>query len=179
MSRIAPILLLIVLAVLFLPAGSSAQSLADAAIERMGRVTFTLDGKTHTSAVKAYMVDNRLYMNGIWVEDSTVRFGRAGLASSFLLRVNGTAGDHMFSSSSGGESGAFLSVLYGGTASGRMYEILRADATGGSGSVTITRLTDSRAEGTFECTAYDKDNPSRTKNINGQFIVDFKKIGGE
>lgn len=180
MARIASILLLGILAAALLPARSSAQSIAaPAAADRMGTVTFTLDGKTHTSTVKAYMVDNRLFLNGIWVEDSTVRFGRAGLASTFLLRVNGTVGRHTVSAATGADAGAFLSVLYGGTATGRMYEILRADGRGGDGAVTLERLTEIWAEGTFEFTAYDTSNPGVTRKITGRFETEYKSIGAE
>ncbi len=179
MGRIASLLLLGILAVVLLPARASAQSIGDPAADRMGTVTFTLNGKTHTSMVKAYMVDNRLFLNGTWVEDSTVRFGRAGLASTFLLRVNGAVGRHSVSAATGADAGAFLSVLYGGTAPGRMYEILRADGRGGDGAVTLERLTDIWAEGTFEFTAYDTGNPGVTRNITGRFETEYKRIGAE
>ena len=179
MFRTIAILFLGLIAIFLVPASSRAQSLSDPATDRMGTVTFTLDGKTHTSGVKAYMVDDRLFLNGIWVEDSTVKFGRAGLASTFLLRVNGSVGNHTVAATAENGTGSLLSLLYGGTASGRMYEILRSDGAGGNGTVTVNRLTDHRAEGTFEFTAYNKDNPSQTKNVAGRFDVDFKKIGGE
>jgi hypothetical protein len=88
-------------------------------------------------------------------------------------------GRHTVTSAMENGAGSLLSVLYGGTVAGRMYEILRCDAGGGEGMVTIDRLTDHRAEGTFEFTAYDRNNPAQKKNIAGRFDVDFKRIGGD
>ncbi len=182
MCRFVSVLFLGLISIALGFGSASAQSAGDAmTLGRMGTVTFTLDGRTHTSSVRAYMVDEVLFLNGIWVQDSTVRFGRAGLASTFLLRFKGAVGSHpvVVSKEADAGAGALLSILYGGSVAGRMYEILRSDAKGGEGNVVVNTLSGDNATGTFELTAYDKNDPDKKKQVVGSFEVDFKKIGGE
>ena len=156
-------------------ARAAAQSYSDLFPGRAGTVTFTLNGRSHTASAKAYMTNGRLFINGIWVEDSTVKFGRAGLSSTFMLRVRGMVGEQLVGNDP--QAGTMLSLHYGGDIPSRMYQILRTDRNGGGGKVSITSITEDHALGTFEFTAYDLNNPGTTKSITGNFDVEFKRIG--
>jgi|GEM_PF-6226337 len=175
MSRFFPTVILCAAAMLLAGAGAAAQSYSDLVPGRPGTVTFTLDGRNHTAAARAYMVGGRLFINGIWVEDSTVKFGRAGLASTLMLRVKGLPGEYTVGS--GAATDALFTLHYGGDVPSRVYAILRADPAGGSGRISVASVAGDRARGTFEVTAYDRNDPSMVRNISGSFDVEFRRLG--
>lgn len=157
--------------------GASAQSYGDLVPGASGTVTFTLDGKIRTVPARAYLTEGRLFIHALWVEDSTVRFGKAGLASTFMLRVKGLVGEYMIGS---GSDSPMFSLQYNSSTPPRMYVILRANGegtSGGSGKIAVITMSDRRAEGAFEVTAFDINNPALTRIVSGHFAVEFKRIG--
>lgn len=177
MSRFLLAVLAGVMAIICISTGAFAQSYGDLVPGASGTVTFTLDGKTRTVPARAYLTNGTLFINALWVEDSTVRFGKAGLASTFMLRVKGLVGEYLIGS---GQDSPIFSLQYNGSTPPRMYVILRADgvgASGGSGKAAVLAMSDRRAEGAFEITGFDTNNPALTRSVSGSFAVEFKRIG--
>ena len=151
------------------PAASTRPHLQDT-----GRITLIFDGKERTASAVAYVIEGRLYINGIWLHDSTARYGTDAIASAYLLRVMHRVGEHPLEPGSVGET--FFSTVYSGPAGDRAYSIFRSDDTGGNGMITILSITDESVRGAFSFTAYNKENPTELRTVTGRFDVPYRTI---
>jgi hypothetical protein len=139
-------------------------------------IILTIDGKPQPVAAVAYMVSGTLFVHGVWVEDSTAKFGPSSTASAFSLRVDGSTGEHPITPGNTSGNGTFFSVLYSGVSGLKVYRIFRADESNGQGSATILSRDEVNVKGSFSFTAVNIMNSSDTKKITGSFDINFRQL---
>ncbi|MDB5035427.1 MAG: hypothetical protein JWQ98_2668 [Chlorobi bacterium] len=137
-------------------------------------IIITLDGKSYPATAVAYAINGKLFINGIWVADSTRKLGPSAIASAYSLRVDDRVGQ--FAVSQDDKLGPLFSAVYSAPAGRKVYTIYRADERGGTGTVTITAITDRSIKGTFSFTAMNTDLVSDQKTIAGNFDVAFRRL---
>jgi hypothetical protein len=134
-------------------------------------ITLMLDGREQRATAVAYVVAGRLFINGIWIQDSSAKYGVPSIASAYMLRVFNKIGEHQMNTRDGD---VIFSTLYARSASGKAYAIYRIDEHGGSGSVTIASITEQSVRGNFTFTAYNSENPAETKTVMGRFDLPYQ-----
>ena len=136
-------------------------------------ITLMLDGREQKATAVAYVIAGRLFINGIWVQDPTAKYGIPSVASAYTLRVMNSVGEHPIDVRAGD---VIFSTLYARAASGKAYSLYRIDDKGGSGSVTIASITSQSVRGTFTFVAYNSENPSETKTVTGRFDLPYQVL---
>jgi hypothetical protein len=138
-------------------------------------VILNIDGKDQAATASAYIVSGRLYIKGMWVEDSSKKSSPAAMASFYSLRTDCTMGAHALS----GDKllGTDFTALQSGFSGGRqLYRVFNADEAGGTGTVQVNSRADDHVSGTFSFTVYNKENPTETKTITGNFDVPYRSM---
>jgi hypothetical protein len=141
-------------------------------LQDTGHITLVLDGKEHTASAVAYVIEGRLYISGVWLNDTTARYGTDAIASAYLLRVENSVGDHPIDPGSVGET--LFSTIYSTPVVDKAYAIYRSDEVGGNGMITILSITDQSVRGAFSFTAYNKEKPEEHRTITGHFDVPYR-----
>lgn len=137
-----------------------------------GQVVLTFDGKEKTATAVAYVIGGRLYLTGMWLNDSSARYGTDAIASAYVLRVENKVGDHPINPESIGET--LFSMIYSGPVAEKAYAIFRSDERGGNGMVTIHSITDASIRGSFSFKAYNLENPAEFRTVSGRFDVPYR-----
>lgn len=166
----APRLLLLALLLAFAASCANNDPAGPGPLDSLGTVSFTIDGVTRVARVDSLNIQGeKMTAHGHWNEQVVVAGAPSSLLLECLLTSPARAGVHPVDPAS--DTTSFFTLIGAVVGNNAGSEIYRASMAGGSGTVTVDRLSDTLVTGMIEMILLNDRDRNDSKRVMGTFAI--------